>query len=87
MGLAQLCHWRPAAFILTAPSRPSSVILLALTDAEAMAFSGPAPELINSRAAMLAMAAAFGAEVTTGALACLWHPFMLQRSLMGLMGQ
>eukprot|EP00891_Asterochloris_glomerata_P006093 jgi/Astpho2/6093/Aster-04040 len=32
---------------------------------EAMAFSGPAPELINSRAAMLAMAAAFGAEVAT----------------------
>lgn len=31
-----------------------------------MAFSGPAPELINSRLAMLAFVAALGAELATG---------------------
>lgn len=32
-----------------------------------MAFSGPAPERINSRLAMVAFAAAAGAEIFTGA--------------------
>jgi len=31
-----------------------------------MAFSGPAPELINGRLAMLAVVAAIGAELSTG---------------------
>lgn len=31
-----------------------------------MAFSGPAPELINGRLAMLAIVAAIGAELSTG---------------------
>ena len=35
--------------------------------ADAMAFSGPAPEVINGRLAMLAFVAAAGAELSTGA--------------------
>jgi hypothetical protein len=38
----------------------------AMSIGQLMAFSGPAPELINGRLAMLAFVAALGAELSTG---------------------
>ena len=38
----------------------------AMSIGDLMAFSGPAPELVNGRLAMLAVVAAIGAELSTG---------------------
>ena len=54
----------------TAGAVPASAVAAGNNEAmglgELMAFSGPAPELINGRLAMLAFVAALGAELSTG---------------------
>ena len=49
-----------------APNQPVPAPEVALGFGDLMAFSGPAPELINSRLAMLGIVAALGAEFSSG---------------------
>ncbi len=58
-----------------------SDIVIDMLAAEVLSFSGLLPELINSRAAMLGMLAAFGAELSTR------EPVFLQVSLIQRPGQ
>ncbi len=52
--------------VAPAPQDPAETALGELSISDAMAFSGPAPELINGRLAMLAFVSAFGAELASG---------------------
>lgn len=52
--------------VTPAPQDPSETAFGELSISDAMAFSGPAPELINGRLAMLAFVSAFGAELASG---------------------
>jgi hypothetical protein len=48
------------------PITPTAAAAPALGFGDLMAFSGPAPEIINSRLSMIAVVAAIGAELSTG---------------------
>lgn len=48
------------------PVTPTAAAAPALGFADLMAFSGPAPEIINSRLSMIAVVAALGAELSSG---------------------
>lgn len=52
--------------VAPAPQDPSETAVGELSISDAMAFSGPAPELINGRLAMLAFVSALGAELASG---------------------
>lgn len=52
--------------VAPAPQDPMEAAVGELSISDAMAFSGPAPELINGRLAMLAFVSALGAELASG---------------------
>ena len=55
-----------AGKVSVAPSEPVEAAVAELSLSDLMAFSGPAPELINGRLAMLAFISAFFAEISSG---------------------
>ena len=55
-----------AGAVSVAPSAPAESMVAELSLGDLMAFSGPAPELINGRLAMLAFVSAFFAELSSG---------------------
>lgn len=52
--------------VAPAPQEPTETVVGELSLSDAMAFSGPAPELINGRLAMVAFVSALGAELASG---------------------